>query len=837
MTGCPVSNLPAAITKLFEKHRIVFWYDAKKELRQQFEELWLPGVEKLEIEGQEFWLKHHILRGKPGQKFLLYHEGPQPPDERNWLLDVLLGQGEFRADQVSLWLSELGLDPGWWEFVEAHQSFFRDAQRRKKLHAFIQAAEPLLRQMEPLMLSICIDSLTVAPLETILIALLDEYAREDEAIYRQIQTYGLEDYVWMQTRKELGYHSTQLSVKDFAISLFKACYALELNQPAEMKAEALSFLRRWKDSVRFHASFETLSQTSAAVLGIENDLQPRSIEELAEIDLFDLVDQRILSELVRQVSSHTLSAGDTGNIVWRRRKSHWYVLYEHLYETIHAASQFFSLLGQAKFEVSSLQEGARQYIQNWHQLDRLYRKCVYHARAASRINLLGSLMEQLENQYTNRSLLAMNDHWQQQVNALETWEIPGLPLQRHFYETHVKPFVQQNVRLVVIISDALRYEIAVELAERIGGLKGYQAGVEGMLGMLPSYTQLGMAALLPNQSLEIKPDGAVFVDGQPSAGIENRTKILHHALDGAATALKAENLAAMNREELRELFRSHGLIYVYHNQIDATGDKRESEQRVFSAVEETLEELIALSKKIANANTSHILITADHGFIYQDRAIDESEFAGVDVSGEGVTYKNRRFVLGRQLPEGPSVKKFRPEQLGLDGDVDILIPKSINRLRLQGAGSRFVHGGNALQEIILPVVNVHKVEGKESAQVNVEIIRGSTSLITSGQLSVTFYQAEPVGSNMQPRVLRAGIYAQAGVLLSEQKELVFDFTAENAGEREVKVRFLLNKEAEAFNNQVVELRLEEQAAGTSHYALYKAQPYTLKKSFTADFDL
>ena len=42
-------RIAQALTKLFDRHRIVFWYDAKQELRDDFEALQLPGVEKLEL--------------------------------------------------------------------------------------------------------------------------------------------------------------------------------------------------------------------------------------------------------------------------------------------------------------------------------------------------------------------------------------------------------------------------------------------------------------------------------------------------------------------------------------------------------------------------------------------------------------------------------------------------------------------------------------------------------------------------------------------------------------------------------------------------------------------
>ena len=115
-----MTKIEQALLRLFEKHRIVFWYDAKKELRTEYEVLNFSDVEKIELKDNEYSVKFRILREEQNRKFLLYHEGPQPPDPQNWLLDVLLSHSEFKADQVSLWLSELGLVPEFWDVVQDH---------------------------------------------------------------------------------------------------------------------------------------------------------------------------------------------------------------------------------------------------------------------------------------------------------------------------------------------------------------------------------------------------------------------------------------------------------------------------------------------------------------------------------------------------------------------------------------------------------------------------------------------------------------------------------------------------------------------------------------------
>jgi uncharacterized protein (TIGR02687 family) len=830
-----MNELERALTKLFDKHRIVFWYDANQELRKDYDEVWLPGIEKIEIEGNEFWLKHHVLREKKTQKFLIYHAGPQPKDEDNWLLDVLLAQGQFKADQISIWLNELDLKPSDWDFVQAHEVFFKKVEQRAQFRTLWKNHEENGVSKERIMLSICLDSGSVLTLEEMMTILLAEAAKGESHLFERIKKIGLENYFWAQTERVWGYQSEQPSVKDFAVSLFKSCYALELNQPATMKADSLSFIQRWKDSIRFGESFEHFSHMSAGILGTKDDLHHHDLSALIEMDLFEEIDRHIIKSLIDQVNNRTLSGGDANSVVWRRRKSPWFDKYKDEYQAIQYAAQFFSLLGQVHLETSDPADMVAQYTKSWSKIDLLYRKVIFHAHQSGQISLLQELLNQVENQYVNRYVLTMNDNWQQAINSLHKWKIDGIQSQDKFYDVWVKPYVEQKTRLVVIISDALRFEIAHELGELVEGLKGFETTLDAMMTLLPSYTQLGMAALLPHETLEIKPDGAVLVDGKPSNGVENRGKLLSAFHDQMATAIKADVLIGKNRDEIRDLMRENPLLYVYHNYIDSVGDKRESENIVFDAVDKSIKDLITMIKRIAKAGVSHIILTADHGFLYQDRVLEESDFAGEDIKSDVVTYKNRRFALGHEIKESSSATKYQARQLGLIGELEIHIPKSINRFRLQGAGSRFVHGGSALQEVIVPVLDIHKAEGRDTPQVNVEIIRGTTNAITSGQISITFFQKEAVSGERLARELRAGIYAKDGTLISDQHDLVFDLISENAEEREVRRRFILYNLAEKYNNQEVELRVEEQAPGTTHFSLYKSAAYQLRKSF-ADFD-
>ena len=66
-------RIKQSLLKAFDRHRIVFWYDKKKELRKEFQSLHLPDIEKIEILNNEFGLKYRILRkGTTFDKFVFF---------------------------------------------------------------------------------------------------------------------------------------------------------------------------------------------------------------------------------------------------------------------------------------------------------------------------------------------------------------------------------------------------------------------------------------------------------------------------------------------------------------------------------------------------------------------------------------------------------------------------------------------------------------------------------------------------------------------------------------------------------------------------------------------
>jgi uncharacterized protein (TIGR02687 family) len=829
-------RIAASLRQLFEEHRIVFWYDADRDMRAEFDALDLPGVTKLEITNNEFGLKYRILRQEPQGKFLLFKDGPAPEMAENWLLDLQLASAVFKADQAAIWLAELGLPLQFENVVRGHIEFFRSKARLEALKRLMQASDTQT-QMRLRMLAACMGA--EGGLDTVIEALLSELAAGKDDGLRLIGRSGLTDFLWTQVGQAYGYKSEEPDFEDFAIALFQSAYARALGEDGKLNAEALLVFRRWKNNRHWAEAFETLSARYQDLLKIPDDLEKRDFRDVVSIDHFEEIDRQIIREIVRAMSTQSVSASDVLKWVRERRQSHWYPTYADIYQALGFAIEFQQALAEANLGMTSPAEGVQRYVSSWYRLDQLYRKFIYHMQKSGQASLLADLYASVENRYTNSFVMALNDTWQDQIAGLHEWKIPGFASQIDFYQEQAAEYRRKDQKVAVIISDALRYEVAEECLRRIRALDRFDAELKPMISALPSYTQLGMAALLPHSTLALAEDGSgdVISDGENTKGIAAREKLLAAGRKGdSAKALKSEDIMNMRSDDGKALFRDHHIVYVYHNRIDAIGDKLQTEDQLPEAAEDAIEDLTKLVRKLTSANFSNIMITADHGFLYQHRALEESDFAIADPQGTEILVRNRRFVIGRGLAATPGMKRFDAAGLGLAGSLDVLIPNSINRLRVKGAGSRFVHGGATLQEVIIPIIRVGKQRETDLGQVDVQIFVSGRSLISSGQTAVTLYQAQPVSEKMRPRELVAGIYASDGTLISDEYILFFDFQSDNAREREMPRKFLLSREADRFNNQDVVLKLRERVGKTSHYQDYASHRFQLRRGITTDFD-
>ena len=828
-----MNSIEKILLQKFENSRIICWRDTKCELHDDFEALNLPGIEKIEVQNNEFSVMHRVLRAEPKKKFLIFSSGPVPKDSDNWLLNLELTYDVFQADQASLWLSELGLGYEFSNLTEAHPQFFTSAKRRLALKKILgeHDSENTIRMK---MLAVSVGS--ERRLDWILEKLLQELSEDENSKYTEIERYNLADFLWKKTAEHYGYTSPTPSVKDFAFRLYHACFLMSLSsdcpQEIRLNDEALVFLKRFKDSRQNGNAFEKCSDMVADTLGnaITEVLAKSDLSVISSLDVFKEIDRYILTALANGIISRTLPAVECSNIIRERRQTFWYKKLEHAYLALDYASMFLSVQNATKITVDSLANGFECYTKQYFQLDQLYRKFIYHANAANQNDLLKNIYELVENFYSNNFLLPLSNLWQDKLSAYGTWPIPGPKSQDKFFSQYIENILDKDKKVFVIVSDALRYEIAEELQRKITLEDRYTAELEAACSVLPSYTALGMAALLPHKNLELNCDNntvTVFADGLSTLGSAARAKVLASKVP-RSSVLTAEELNSLTRDDGRALFRDNDVVYIYHNTIDATGDDLASEGKTFEAVENAITEIIGMLKRLTGYNVTNIIVTADHGFIYQNRELPNDEFLSGEPAGADIAKINRRFVIGKNLSPVDGLQKYNLETLELQGNCEVQIVKSINRLRVKGSGSRYVHGGATLQEIVVPVLKINKKREGDLFYVDVDIISGM-QVITSGQMAVRFYQQQPVEGKLLPRKLEVALYSQDDKLISDKHELLFDLTGKEPRDREITCGLVLTRDAEKYNGQEIVLKLRELESGTTYYKDYLTRKYQLRR--------
>ena len=375
------------------------------------------------------------------------------------------------------------------------------------------------------------------------------------------------------------------------------------------------------------------------------------------------------------------------------------------------------------------------------------------------IERFSQVRERIENMYSFTYLQKVTPKWNQKLTdnlRVDT----GLKRQEDFYRNYLKAYEGKN-RVIVIISDAFRYECAKELMERLELDEKCTPKLECMISGLPSVSSVGMASLLPHRELQVDDKLNVTVDGQNCGDLVFRDKILKSQNDNNV-ALAFDEVASANKEKIRELLQKKNIVYIYHNQVDARGDKPASENEVFTACSEAIEEIHKLIKKLTNyISAPKFFITADHGFLYKRDKLHE--FDKVSYDKRICSYSNKRFLITTQKVKETGMKSRLMPYMN---NLYVTTPIGADIFKVAGGGQNYVHGGSSLQEMLIPVIelttNTRAVAYDYVDVILTSVNRKVTNLITY----FDFIQTEKVTDTMKARSLVAYFTTEDGEKIS-----------------------------------------------------------------------
>lgn len=833
-----LSVLKRGLSDRFEHGRksgdrhVAFWHDPDGEYEADLEtlEAELEGVKVIRVEQNEYAIKYRLLKEEPEQAFIVYRKGTIPDGTGNWLWDLELAYGVFTADRASMDAQDLGLPEGLQPVVSDHPKFFASAERKSRLKALLKPDDDqtkLRAKMAAVSLGIKLHSYG-----ELTRALFIEEASGSTTGYTALVTYGLDGFYWEGAKDIYGYQSESPTIGDMAEWFFKnAQTEFESAEPG-----ARHDFSSWRNDVRSREPMATLARRVGIDLDISSQTAGLDYRDQLGLDTFEAIDWKILGDLALGVSEQTLTLRDVQDAEKARQTTFWYTLdpsIRALYTAIRSAAELLHDINTLNVQIVDFDDGLTKYKNQWYRIDQRYRQFLLATHATEHANKLAPLIEQVELFYTNKYVFPLATEWQKQIDAVEAWKSTSYRSQSSFYKWFVDPIVSKGRRVVVIVSDALRYEVADEFASNLRSdtKVAYEAKVEVILGALPSYTQLGMASLLPNTTIGFAGKGGdIVVDGKPTKGLANRTKILEAS---GGTAISAANVLAKKiKDELRPYLQQHKVIYVYHDTIDKRSHNRGSESGTPEAARDALMELARLVSNLTSAD-ANVIVTADHGFLFQDSEIGDG--SKLDEEPHGVIrYRDRRFLLGEDFKETSSFNTFTSAQLGLVGTWQVHIPKSIYRLtqKLQGATERFVHGGTTLQEIVVPVITINR-KGKSEVKPVEVLIKPKSDILTNAIVRVSLLQAEPIGERSHARELRATLY-YSDTPISDQVTVVFAATGDER-DRLQEIKLQIRPDAGVPLDAQVELRLEQPSPNSNSWQVPYKHMFTNRITATPDF--
>ena len=774
-------------TELPQKRHIIFWYDSKKEFKDLIDELNLTDVKIIKLtksidkKGEDtytniFKTKYTLEVIDTESNYLIYSEYPRAIDSENYLLDIEKYSEFFEADKSAMIVEELKLDRTNYRFgeiIREYSSFFANKERREKLIKLIENPESLDDEEFKLSILTTISGAKIVDILEILKSIILNGNK-----LQNIEKWMSLEFLFTEIKKKFDVEVT--SFEQFLKILMVTHFYFELGKKPHTNLE--NYFKGRKNELYIFADSLLQNKQSSEIIRKEfyelaKDLNIKDRIDELELDYsikgtaFEYFDKIIIKDIVEIFNSEIIDYDKYKKYIEiRLDNSLWREEYQHFYNALLAVNNFFRIKDSLIIEDrEELREIFKDYTKNYFLIDKLYRDFYYSydkIKNSELAPLFDTLKSKIDKFYEIDYLEKLLALWSSKV-----YERDKLPQQKDFYKNNI---VKADVRTVVIISDALRYEVGYEISQKLrkeANVK--EIKIEAMLTDLPSRTFLGMANLLPcKKERDIDLVSAkVRINGIDSQGTENREKILKASCE-ESSAISFDNFDKMNRAKQEEFIKGKKVIYIYHDSIDAIGDKGKTENNTFNACKDAVENIVSLSKLLSSLGVVNIYITSDHGFLYEKKEVEEYN----KLELKNTKYKSigkRYAIYEKEVEEKGCVT------LKLDSLYGVF-PEKNQRIKASGSGLQFVHGGASPQEMIIPLINYKSgANSKRISKVQLRI-RESVAKITSNLTKFSIYQIEAVNTKDKfiERDVSVALY-DGDVRVSDEKKLKLNSIEEN----------------------------------------------------------
>ncbi len=809
----------------FYKRRIIFWIDEDGEFEDNIGELQLVDAKLLVLTGSNtFSVKREICYDNLSSNYLIYRPFAIS-NEENWLLNVEFYSGEiFRTDRLSMWLDEMNIisTAETRRVVKKYSKFFNSEKRRTKIACLLAGRLNVKApDIHLAVLSVICGINKININEIIRQVLRSGLDIATNKICQDIKNYRADTAFWRLVAQRFGYEEEGKSLerlsahivitaasmtmkKDLLIGLDR--YINEIYQPT-----CYDFVSDWMLSKDID-TYRNIAYFVEKEIHLKKRLERCDIKDMSTIGMFPSVDECILSMLMKDIMNNIIDAPLIKSIKGERQCFAWYTEFACYYQGLEQVANMkqFYLENLENFYIVGAEKIWKEYEQRLYKMDTYYRDFhLVFTESLSASNLeLDDLFKHtadiVEGLYKNWYLEKLSENWSNEIKEdfKGFGSVPSIAKQSDFYNNNIS---YTDGRTFVIISDALRYEVGVQLAGELKRESQARVNLTSMQATFPTITQFGMAALLPHNNLTMshKKGGGVSVlaDGTPTES-NYREQILQKR-NKNSICLQHNSLIKLKRPERSAMVKGKEVVYIYHDTIDESSHA--SDSGVFKACKTAIDEIKSLVRMIVNDFSGvRVIITADHGFLYTYNLLNESNKVSVNYGTAEIDIGRRYAILSDVVvPE-----KLMPIKL-IDSDMSCMgyTPKENIRIKRKGSGENFVHGGVSLQEMVVPVItynhlrNTSKEYLKNKAKYDTTLVEvglvSSSRKISNMIFALNFFQKEQV-SDVKTESSYTVYFANAeGLQISDSQKIIASKTSEDTRERSFRCTF--NLKAMNFN--------------------------------------
>lgn len=792
---------------------ILFLFDADKEYEEELMSYDQSDFKIVTVDRNFFAVKYAVEFREKTDKILLYHLSNEPQEKQyiNYpLTDLLLAADILAMDEISDLLQQYKIPLQQRENVSKVKKWIKAKKNQSKILPALTNNPFEINKLYTAVISIILEEKKTGNIAFNLIRIF-EILQEGQTAWEKKQQIlvnaGLDETVKLNIAQLLSIEAEDLRFDTLKNLWLQLKYNLLTAPIAEAepidvyktlkikddtaKIKITNFFKDWQDDKNKSLNFEIIFDELGASINEEKIYQWYGSAQEYGIRTKKIV-QSLLSNSLKEIlinPSEIVSQYASFN-----NNSEQYEGYEQKVSFILNTARFFEMIRRySDFVFNKPQEYIQRYEKELYKLDGFYRVAftAYQQFSEEMLSDYETVFAELNKTY-DQYLIDVNNPWVKSLDEIGfDFDKLTTAKQFNFYNDFVAPITNKKV---VIISDAFRYELGIELMNELKVESDNNITCSAMLASIPSYTNLGMSNLLPNKTI-----GAIITDENIDYSIAeiktvstNREQILKLA-ESNSGVIDYATFSKFNTEEGRNYLRDKHTVYVYHNWMDAIGDKQGSEYYTFESAEQCITQLKTLIRKLyGNFNIYNVLVTADHGFLFNYKKISDATSQQLPVL-KNTLKDHTRFCLTTDTNDYADTYQFPlSATTNIVSEVQVILPKAINRFRKKGnIGKQFVHGGGALQEVIVPVLQLYRNRRNLAKKVNFKRIDTIKSVSTSF-FKLNFLQVEPIGSDYKSRILRVAIYDIDNQIISNEEEVILNLTSELPAERSFEVRMELS---------------------------------------------